>query len=139
MLSLRDLVDLNFGGSGSGCNPEVGKCGRKANEGEITDKHGVTYTVKHSTREDEDGTVRHKYEVFEKPDENGFEKQVGGVDLNRKGDAAMSVGVYPEYQRRSIATELYKYIEKDLGYKLKPNKYQTDEGQAFWKSKENVT
>jgi hypothetical protein len=32
-MTIRDLIDLRFGGPGSGCNPDVGKCGRPPGSG----------------------------------------------------------------------------------------------------------
>src|SRR5690348_16321730 len=34
-MNLLDLINVYAGGPGSGCNPEVGQCGRKPGEGEV--------------------------------------------------------------------------------------------------------
>lgn len=104
------------------------------------------YTIHHTTRTDSEGNTRHKYDIYLKdgklPNEQGYYSKpathVGHAELTRDGKSAMSVGIHPEHQRQGYATALYKHIEEDRGIKLQPNKYQTDEGQEFWKSRVNA-
>lgn len=78
----------------------------------------------------EEGKTRVSYEARPK----GAPRNVsaGSMDLTRDQKKAMSVGVHSEYQRRGIATALYDTAKEDLGHRLEPNPYQTDEGKALW-------
>ena len=102
-------------------------------DGEIKDKNGVAYNVSHETRVDTDGNTRHMYTIIPKGAPRGV--SAGGVELTRDAKSVMSLGIHGEYQRKGLATALYNHIEKHLGYKLKPNTAQTEDGKEFWKSR----
>ena len=44
-----------------------------------------------------------------------------------------NVSVWKEYQRKGIATEVYKFV-RELGNDIKPSTTQTAAGKAFWDS-----
>ena len=120
------------GGRDATCKPG----GKGSGSGTIKDKNGAEYKIDHSTRVDEEGNTRHKYDIST-PDWNAdkFGPNVGKVELNRAGDTAMHVHVNPEFQRRGIATAAYEHIEAHLQLKLKENWATTEDGAAFWASR----
>jgi GNAT superfamily N-acetyltransferase len=62
--------------------------------------------------------------------------RIGSARLSQDGKFIVDVSVLPEHQKRGIATALYRYIEKQLGYSLSPSPlYQTDAGKALWASR----
>jgi hypothetical protein len=101
-----------------------------ADQGLILDKHGQEYTVDHSRGVNNehvftvmDGDVRAAY-----------------VRLSHTGEYVVDLDVggrwNPEYRRRGIATAMYDYIERGLGYRLQPSPtWRTDDGKAFWASR----
>ena len=137
----EELVDLKKekvfcptgpgGGRDATCSP-----GKKPGSGTIVDKHGTEYKIIHRTRVDAEGNTRHIYDIST-PDHNSdkFGPNVGNIELNRAGDAAMHVHVNQEFQRRGIATAAYAHVEKHLGIKLKENWATTEDGAAFWDSR----
>ena len=120
------------GGRDATCSPG----GKKPGSGTIVDKHGTEYKITHRTRVDEEGNTRHIYDIST-PNHNSdkFGPNVGGMELNRAGDGVMSVMVYPEFQRRGIATAAYAHVEAHLGKPLKENWATTEEGEAFWEAR----
>lgn len=53
--------------------------------------------------------------------------------LINKHIEAYKVVVSDEHRRKGIAQEMYKFA-KELGNTVKPSKFQSDAGKAFWKS-----
>lgn len=104
---------------------------RKNGNGTITSKDGKKYNVKFDAE-------RRTYTIQEPDAPRGV--NVGAATMTRKegstgGRAVMSIHVYPEFQRKGIATALYKHIEQHLGTTLQANWAQTPDGEAFWKSR----
>ena len=67
------------------------------------------------------------------------EKNILGFKVKSKLDPYIVAGtanVWSEYQKKGIATEVYKFV-KDLGNDIKPSSSQTDAGKAMWKSFQN--
>lgn len=110
--------------------------------GIIKDKHGIEYQIVHQIRKmktngEDNGEYKHIYHISTiGHNHERYGPNVGKVELTRKHDSVMWGGINHEFQRRGIATAAYKHIENHLGYKLKPNSAQTDEGQAFWSSRD---
>jgi hypothetical protein len=101
----------------------------------LTDKNGDTYIVQREDYKDNHDTNRIRYEVRPHGKSPGT-WVIGGVTMSAiHPKQAMSVNVNGQFQRRGIASALYKYIENDLGFKLEPNWALTDDGEAFWKSR----
>jgi GNAT superfamily N-acetyltransferase len=124
-------------GEGGGVDPTCSN-----GSGVITDKHGVSYQVVHTSHQQKAderyepaafaaGVVytRHRYGI-----KTADGKRVGEVELARKGKSVMHVAVDPEFQRRGIATAVYAHIEKHLGVNLEENA-TTDDGEKFWASR----
>jgi len=64
------------------------------------------------------------------------EKKMFGFKLKSKLDPYVvggNVSVWGEYQRKGIATQVYKFV-KELGNDIKPSTKQTAAGKAFWDS-----
>ena len=64
------------------------------------------------------------------------EKKVFGFKVKSKLDPYVvggNVSVWKEYQRKGIATEVYKFV-RELGNDIKPSTTQTAAGKAFWDS-----
>lgn len=40
-----------------------------------------------------------------------------------------------KFKHKGLATFMYDYIEKDLKIKLRPSKFQTNDGKAFWQNR----
>ncbi len=64
-------------------------------------------------------------------------KPVGDIYLVNENNEwiVYGVNVLPDFQRRGIATALYRYAENLLNIKIKPSPSQTDDGKAFWQSR----
>ena len=96
----------------------------------IQDKTGHPYTVKHSTGVNDE-------HIFDAYDGN---KKVFHARMSWQGTHVVDLETDPAYQRRGIAKAMYDYIERLLGYKLKPSPvYQTPDGKAFWASRQSTT
>ena len=57
------------------------------------------------------------------------------IKLNNHGKKYLEsefTKVYPKYQRKGIATMIYRYV-KSLGYDVQPSSTQTDSGKSMWK------
>ena len=57
------------------------------------------------------------------------------IKLNNDGGKYLEseyTNVYPEYQRKGIATMIYRYV-KSLGYDVHPSSTQTSKGKSMWK------
>lgn len=104
-------------------------------EDTLTDKEGNEYVVQREDYKDSDGKDRIRYEVRPKGKAPGTWVIAGAIMSAKKPKQAMSVHVDHKYQRKGIATALYNYIEKDLGFELEPNWALTDDGEAFWNSR----
>lgn len=101
---------------------------------EIKDKYGERYRLTKEIfkgRRNNDDRVRFIVAQFGAP--RGVE--VGHAELAYTGDRVMSVGIYPEFRRRGIASVVYDAIEKDLGKPLVKNWATTDDGEAFWQAR----
>jgi ribosomal protein S18 acetylase RimI-like enzyme len=60
-------------------------------------------------------------------------RRIGMAKLSTDGDYVSDVAVAKEHRRRGIARALYRYIENDIGRKLKPSPlHQTADGKALW-------
>lgn len=93
--------------------------------GQIHDKHGQTYDVRHSRGVNNE----HVFTVHHGDDE------VGRARLSHTGEHVVDLGVRERYRRRGVASALYDHIESRVG-KLKPSPvYQTQAGHDFWKSR----
>ncbi len=62
-------------------------------------------------------------------------KRIGFADIDNNKREISFVNINKEYRRKGVSTFLYNYIEKDLGYKLKPSEDLLEEGEAFWKNR----
>jgi len=65
-------------------------------------------------------------------------KYAGSVDfVIRDGHLeSANTEVYPEYQRKGLATAMYVYAENEVGMKAVPNRDRTDAGYALWRQKD---
>ena len=57
------------------------------------------------------------------------------IKLNNHGKKYLEsefTKVYPKYQRKGIATMIYRYVNS-LGYDVQPSSTQTDSGKSMWK------
>jgi ribosomal protein S18 acetylase RimI-like enzyme len=63
-------------------------------------------------------------------------KEVGRANLADSGDYLTSVRLDPEFKGRGVGSELYDFIERDLGKRLKPSPtYQTPDAKRFWEKR----
>jgi hypothetical protein len=71
---------------------------------------------------------------------DGICNAVGSIELSDDLTYVEMVHVSFHYARQGIATALYDYAEKDLGYTLQPSKWLTRDGAAFRanRSKKNI-
>ena len=63
-------------------------------------------------------------------------KKILGFKLKSKLDPYVTggnVSVWGEYQRKGIATQVYKFV-RELGNDMRPSTKQTAAGKAFWDS-----
>lgn len=100
----------------------------------IQDKHGNSYDVRHRV------TMNGKHEYSIHPPGTGHLGYAGIGQCTVSGNMSrmMHVSIDPEHQRKGLATALYNHAEKHLGVKLRPNEYQSDEGKAYWKSRQST-
>ena len=62
------------------------------------------------------------------------EKNIFGFKKSQQPEpyvAAGNINVYREYQRRGVATAVYKWL-RELGNDIRPSTCQTDQGRAMW-------
>lgn len=113
-------------GVGGGIDPTCSPSG----SGVIKDKSGVVYKV-HYDKENR------TYTIGVPGKEDMLERGVtaGGATLKRDMKTVSSVGIYPEFRRKGLATALYDHIEKHLGAKLEENWATTPDGEEFWKAR----
>jgi len=103
----------------------------------LSDSHGVTWEVRHSVRSNKEGQVRHVYAVA-RPGSPAGVNDGGGAETSWDRPRIMSVMVRPEQRRRGIATALYRHIESHLGVWLEQNVMTTEDGAAFWSSRNDA-
>ena len=97
--------------------------------GSITDKTGKKWNIEHTVKE-KDGEHKHVYTIVD-PE---TKQSAGNAETSWDRNRIMSVGVYPEFRRKGLASGLYDHIEGHIG-KLEQNWAVTDDGSAFWKSR----
>jgi hypothetical protein len=57
--------------------------------------------------------------------------------FRKKSDPYLVAGkaaVWDEYQKRGIATAVYRWLERELGNDIRPSSMQSDQGRALWRS-----
>lgn len=113
-------------GKGGGVDPTCKADG----SGIIKDKHGQEYQVKFDER-----TRTYTVGVPGKEELHDRGVTAGGATLKRVGDIVSDVGIHGEFQRRGLASALYRHIEKHIGKPLRPNEFQTPDGEALWKAR----
>jgi GNAT superfamily N-acetyltransferase len=110
--------------------------------GHITDRHGKSYTVYHTSKDVGDGQHKHHFRVFESDKFKQEDAQrgittgeVGFAELHRDGDRVMDVQIDRDHQKKGIGSALYDHIEQTLGHPLKQQWAETDAGKALWASR----
>lgn len=101
--------------------------------GTLVDKHGQSYQVRTSI----DSSGRREFKVVAPGHEDAPQGAwtIASVTLRKDQNAASSVYVDGNYQRKGIASALYDYVEKSLGITMHPNAATTEDGTAFWKAR----
>lgn len=93
----------------------------------ITDKQGVSYEVR--IAEFAPGQIAFHVEKDGIP--------IARAALNVRRQTVSDVVVYdPADRRKGIATALYDYIEREMGFTLMPNRMRLANGRDFWKARE---
>jgi len=63
--------------------------------------------------------------------------KIASAKLSGQDHYVTDVDVKPEFRRKGIASKMYDFIEKHTGKQLKPSPmYQTADGKALWKKRE---
>lgn len=93
----------------------------------IRDKHGTQYHV--TSAEFAPGQIAFHVTKDAIP--------IARAALNARRQCVSDVIVYDLADRRKgIVSELYDYIEREMGIKLVPNRLRLADGKAFWKSRQ---
>lgn len=123
-------------GSSKGGEWTSGKLGGVSGTGIIQDKHGAEYQITYQPRTDAKGTVKHEYAISTVGhDVDTFGPDVGKIEMKRNGEEVSHFNVYPEHQRKGIATAAHDHVEAHLGIKIKETWATTPDGEAFYKAR----
>ena len=67
--------------------------------------------------------------------DNGDQTEIANADYGREhkwSDLVVAVDIRPDWRRKKVATEIYKFIEELMGDKISPDLPHSDSASKFW-------